>query len=118
VLHVRRLRLAGDEPLAIMENFLPAGLARLHRADLEATGLYRLLRAAGVTLRIASQTIGARRATAAEARLLRIRAGAPILALRRVSYDDAGRTVEVASHAYVADRHAFEMNLVDGGGAS
>lgn len=116
VTYLRRLRLVDEEPLAIMENYLPASMVRLERADLEQTGLYRLLRAAGIAPRIASQSIGARRAEPAEAKLLRIASGAPILALQRIGYDEGGRTVEFASHAYVAERHSFEMNLVEGGG--
>jgi GntR family transcriptional regulator len=112
VIHVRRLRMVDGEPLAIMENHLPAGLVRLDRAELEATGLYRLLRAAGVEARIASQTIGARQATVDEAVLLDIEPGAPVLQLRRVSYDESGRATEYAWHAYAAERHSFEMNLV------
>ncbi|HEX4214705.1 MAG TPA: GntR family transcriptional regulator [Candidatus Dormibacteraeota bacterium] len=112
VLHIRRLRLVDGEPLAIMENYLPEGLAALCRADLEEAGLYRLLRGAGVSLRIASQRIGARRATPREAELLQMENGDPILSLLRISYDDTGRAVEYASHAYAAERYAFEMNLV------
>lgn len=112
VTHLRRLRLVDDEPLAIMENYLPAGIARLDRAELEQTGLYRLLREAGVEARIASQTIGARGASPNEAKLLDIEPGAPILQLRRVSYDESGRATEFAWHAYAAERHSFEMNLV------
>ena len=65
-----RLRCAGAEPLAIMRNHVPADLLRLAPEDLEEQGLYNLLRANGLNLRIAKQSIGARAATAAEARAL------------------------------------------------
>lgn len=110
--HLRRLRLVEGEPLAIMENWLPAGLADLDRAGLERAGLYSLLRAAGVSPRVASQSIGARPATAEEAQLLLLPPGGPILQLRRVSYDGSGRAIEFGSHAYAAGRYSFEMNLV------
>ena len=66
-----RLRYADAEPLALMRNHVPVHLLRLSPADLEAQGLYNLLRANGVTMRIAKQAIGARAATAAEARCAR-----------------------------------------------
>ena len=58
-----------------MRNHVPAHLLRLSPADLEAGGLYNLLRANGITMRIAKQAIGARAATAAEARALGERTG-------------------------------------------
>jgi len=109
--HLRRLRLVDDDPLVIMRNYLPRGLLELDRDRLERTGLYRLLRAAGIIPRVASQTISGRAATADESLLLRLDHGAPILHLQRVSYDETGRAIEVASHAYSAERQSFLMNL-------
>ena len=43
---------------------VPAQLVSLTAADLEGQGLYNLLRANGITMRIAKQSIGARAATA------------------------------------------------------
>ena len=51
VLSVERLRLADGTPLAIMHNYLPAGLLKGRPEDvLEKTGLYELLRSQGVEL--------------------------------------------------------------------
>ena len=65
-----RLRYADAEPLALMRNHVPEHLVRLTPADLERQGLYNLFRANGISMRIARQAIGARAATAAEARAL------------------------------------------------
>ena len=64
-----RLRYADAEPLALMRNHVPEHLLRLTAADLETQGLYNMFRASGVSMRIAKQSIGARAATPAEARL-------------------------------------------------
>jgi DNA-binding GntR family transcriptional regulator len=109
--YMRRLRLVDDEPLVVMENYLPRGLVDLDRQQLERTGLYRLLRTVGIIPRVASQTISARGATSDEAHLLGLDRGSPILQLQRVSYDEKGRAIEYASHAYIAARHSFQMNL-------
>ncbi|CAM3625555.1 myo-inositol degradation transcriptional regulator [Nocardiopsis rhodophaea] len=108
---VERLRYAGDEPLALMHNYLTLDRVELTREKLAETGLYQLLRAAGITLKMASQSIGARGATAAEARMLGESRGAPLLTMDRTAYDDIGRVVEVGSHVYRATRYSFELTL-------
>lgn len=111
---IRRLRFTGAEPLSIMNNFLPVGLIELDAEELVHTGLYNLIRAAGVTLKIATQTIGGRAAKAAEARLLGERPGAPLLTMTRIAYDDRGRAVEYGSHVYRASIYSFELTLTTG----
>lgn len=113
VVRVRRLRLTDSEPLALLTNHLPAGVVNLTAGRLERHGLYETLRAAGVNLRIANQTIGARGATAGEAALLDERRGAPLLTMARTAFDDKGRAVEYGSHLYRADRYAFTLTLVE-----
>lgn len=111
VLSVERLRLAHGEPLAVLRNYLPVDLVTLSTEALERTGLYPLMRAAGVRLHLATQTVGARSATAAEARLLGDQRGAPLLTMRRTAYDDSGRAVEFADHYYRASLYSFEFVL-------
>ncbi|GAA3935459.1 GntR family transcriptional regulator [Actinomadura viridis] len=112
VLYLRRLRLTGGEPLALMTNHLPSGLIDVTPAHLQEHGLYETLRDLGIDLRIAHQTIGARGATAAEARLLDERRGTPLLTMTRTAYDDKGRAVEYGSHVYRAGRYSFSHTLV------
>ncbi len=109
---LERLRLAHGEPMAYLCNYLPSGLLDLDTGQLEATGLYRLMRAAGITLHSARQTIGARAATAAEAERLGERTGAPLLTMQRVTFDDTGRAVEFGTHTYRPDRYSFEFQLL------
>ena len=106
-----RLRYAGAEPLALMRNHVPEHLMRLSAADLEAQGLYNLFRANGIIMRIAKQAIGARAATAAEARALGERKGAPLLVMERSAYDEQGRAVEHGHHVYRASRYSFDLTL-------
>jgi DNA-binding GntR family transcriptional regulator len=113
VLRIERLRSAGDQPLAIMRNWLPADLANYTAEQLGRQGLYELLRRSGVHIRIATQRIGARAASLPEARLLHERKGAPLLTMERTAYDDSGRAVEFGSHAYRADTYSFEVTLVE-----
>lgn len=109
---VERLRLAHGEPMAYLRNHIPAGLLPLDTERLEATGLYRLMRAAGITLHSARQSVGARAAGAEEADLLAEPEGAPLLTMRRTTFDDTGRAVEFGSHIYRASRYSFEFQLL------
>jgi len=113
VLRLRRLRCADGEPLAILENYLPEDLADLGTSDLEARGLYQLMRAKGVHIRVAKQRIGARAGTAQECSLLGERKGSPLLTMDRATHDDSGRPVEWGHHVYRAGRYSFEVTLVD-----
>ncbi|MGJ3561595.1 GntR family transcriptional regulator [Streptomyces sp. INA 01156] len=97
---IERLRLAHGEPIAYLCNYLPPGLLDLDTGQLEATGLYRLMRAAGITLHSARQSIGARAAGAVEAERLGEETGAPLLTMERVTFDDTGRAVEFGTHIY------------------
>ncbi|MEU4209392.1 GntR family transcriptional regulator [Streptomyces sp. NPDC026206] len=112
VLLVERLRLSHGEPMARLTNHLPVGLLDLEGEVLETTGLYRLMRTAGITLHSARQTVGARAATAAEGELLAEPEGAPLLTMERTTFDDTGRAVEFGSHLYRASRYAFDFQLL------
>lgn len=112
VVAFERLRYAQDEPLALMRNFLPVGVADVTAEKLTQRGLYQVLRDAGVQLRIADQTISARKASTTEARLLHESRGAPLLTMLRTAYDHANRAVEYGNHLYRASRYSFELTLV------
>ena len=112
VVCIERLRSALDRPIARMTNYLPAALVTFEADDLTGTGLYELLRRSGVRLHSATQTLGARNATAAEARELGESRGAALLTMERVTTDDQGITVEYATHLYAASRYTFEIHLV------
>jgi GntR family transcriptional regulator len=112
VVAIERLRYADGQPLAVMRNWLPLGLVELDAGRLEQAGLYRLMRAAGIDLHLASQTIGARGARAAEARLLQASRGEPLLTMSRTTYNENGQSVELGDHIYRASLYSFEIVLV------
>lgn len=109
-----RLRSALDQPIAKMTNYLPESSPEMTIEALETYGLYNLLRAAGIQLHAAAQTIGARTATAEEARLLGESRGAAVLTMQRITYDDHGQPVEFGTHIYAATRYTFELSLLTG----
>ncbi len=111
VTSVERIRYADDEPLAIMHNVVPVDVVALTAEVLERRGLYELLRAAGHLPRIANQVIGAKAASAVEARLLGDARGAPMLTMTRTAWDESGRGVDYGWHVYRANRYSFELTL-------
>jgi DNA-binding GntR family transcriptional regulator len=111
--HLERLRMALDEPLAILRNWLPASLAKFSAQDMENGGLYSHLRSSGVRICVATQRIGARAANAEEARLLAVKRGAPLLTMERTTFDDTGRAIEYGDHVYRSDTYSFETTLVE-----
>ncbi|TQM03187.1 GntR family transcriptional regulator [Pseudonocardia kunmingensis] len=111
VVALERLRRTRGEPLAILRNHLRADIAPLDPDVLARRGLYEVLREAGVAPATANQSIGARRATAAEAELLDETRGAPLLTMRRTTFDERGVVVEFGDHLYRASRYSFEVDL-------
>jgi DNA-binding GntR family transcriptional regulator len=112
VVYLRRQRSTDGVPVAVLENYLPIEFADITREQLEARGLYQILRSRGVTIRIANQKIGARRAHGDESTLLDIDKGGPVLTMERVAFDDSGRAVEYGHHGYRPDMYSFETTLV------
>jgi DNA-binding GntR family transcriptional regulator len=114
VVALERIRYAGGEPIALLHNFLPAGLVHLSDDMLTQHGLYELLRACGIRLSSASQRMSAKNATAAEARALAETRGSALLTMERVAYDGQGRPVEFGQHVYRASRYAYTTMLRTG----
>ena len=111
MLSLVRVRSAGDQPLAIMHNWLPPAHADITREALEAQGLYALLRRRGVRPVVARQSIGARMPTAAERRALGLRSGQPVLTMTRMAFDASGAAVEFGDHAYRAEDYTIDLML-------
>ena len=111
VLHLRRIRSAGGEPLAILENYLPTDLLPVGESDLRSVGLYQAMRAAGVRMKVARQRIGAREGRTEECRLLDGPATSPLLTMDRITHDDTGVPVEWGRHVYRPGRYTFSITL-------
>lgn len=113
VCHLRRLRTVDGQPLAIMENWVPAGVAQLDKDSLEQDGLYNILRKAGIDFRMAHQRVGATTAGAEQAELLQCNRGSALVTMERTALDSRGIAVEHGHHLYRADRYSFDITLVD-----
>ena len=112
VVYIRRQRSTDGVPVAVLENYLPGEFADITTEQLEQRGLYQVLRARGVTIRVAKQKIGARRAHGDESDLLDIDKGGPVLTMDRIAFDNSGRAFEYGHHCYRPDMYSFETTLV------
>lgn len=111
--HMVRLRTVDGRPLALMENWVPRGIADFEQAELVSDGLYNLLRRAGIDFRMAHQTVGASVADARQAELLETEVGAPLVMMDRTALDSRGIAVECGHHVYRADMYSFDITLVN-----
>lgn len=117
VYHLRRLRTADGEPLAVEESTLPAaGVGPLAVGDVTDTSLYALLADRGLSPVRAVRHLRAVNADAQQAGWLGIAPGAALLATERVSWTADGRPVEHARAYYRGDRYDFVMELHAEGG--
>jgi len=114
VVEIERLRFVEDEPVVLTTTYLPRELAPgLESADLTRRSLYEYLETeCGLSLARGQRTIEAVAADARQARLLRVRKGAPLVLLHSVSYLADGRPIEYYLALHRGDRSRFEVELV------
>ncbi|WP_296631436.1 GntR family transcriptional regulator [Rhodoluna sp.] len=113
VLYLQRVRFADKVAVSIMENWLPEDFTDITEDELNAHGLYQIMRSRGVTIRVAKQKIGARKSTAQESNILEIDKNSALLTMDRTAYDNSGRAVEFGHHCYRPDLYSFEATLVE-----
>ena len=113
VLRVRRLNRADGAPFARVTVWVPESLgAGLSRNDVERSSFYDLLERSGEgRLGGATQTIGAAAASEADAHVLEIPVGSPVLRCERVTHSVDGKPVILAEHVFPAHRTEFVVDL-------
>ena len=119
LMHVTRLSLIGELPLAILENWLPPhspAIPELTPERLAREGLYSILRGVGLRPASAHQRFGARNATGAERRLLGLTRADPLLTVSRRSYDRHGHIIECGDHRFRGDQYSIEVKVVEDDG--
>ena len=110
---LRRLRLAGGQPVAIEESCMElARFPGIDKIDFAEQSLYGVLRQQyGVHFSRADEILEARAAGRAEARLLEVTPRSSLLLVRRTVWSIDGRPVEAADSYYRGDRYRAVFNL-------
>jgi GntR family transcriptional regulator len=116
VVRLTRLRLVDGAPVGLHVHLLPGELA--DRAGLgedsfapETASLYRLLADAGESVHEAEEHLRSVAASPAEAELLEVGTGAPLMRVLRVSYGSQRIPMEVADARYLGERFDYSVAL-------
>ncbi|HEX8940751.1 MAG TPA: GntR family transcriptional regulator [Candidatus Limnocylindrales bacterium] len=110
VVELHRLRLADERPMAIERTVLHGRCAQvILDVDLEAGSLHQVLIDAGFVPTRGEATIRAEVAGPADASLLALAEGQPLLVERRLIRDQRGRPLEATESRYPAERYALQV---------
>jgi len=114
VIEIERLRFVEDVPIQLVTTYLPYKLCPdLLDEDLSNQSLYHLLeKRCGVMIVRGHRSIEAVPANDYEARLLRVKRGAPLILLDSVGFAEDDQPVEYYHALHRGDRTRFEVELV------
>ncbi|WP_151526976.1 GntR family transcriptional regulator [Serinicoccus kebangsaanensis] len=113
LVHVRRVRTADGEPMALEDLHVPAALVPgLTGTDLEDASFYQLLDSRyGLSISAATQTIEPHLVTPDEADHLGTHAGAPAFLFERTSRVSDGQVAEFVRSVYRGDRYRILVDI-------
>lgn len=108
VVEVIRLRLLANKPAMLERSLFPLAVGKfLLGADLDGGSIYQTLARAGVVPVRAKHVIDAIPAHPLEAEQLHVEQGAPLLRVRRLSYNSTGAVIETADDRYLPAMTSF-----------
>jgi GntR family transcriptional regulator len=112
VVRLHRVRYGDGVPLGIECSCLPLSLCPTLVRDYDtASSLYRALELHGVYLMTASEVVEVGRASAEDAKLLRIAPRSPVFLFTRISFLEDGKPVEFVKSTYRGDRYKIVNRL-------
>ncbi|HEY5586983.1 MAG TPA: GntR family transcriptional regulator [Ruminiclostridium sp.] len=111
VIHLERLRYANEEPIVLVETFLPFEICDfLMEHDLVSESLYKILskKYSSAVVRV-ERTIEAINSESRESKLLMIEKGHAIQKFQTIGYNSLGREIEYSVAKYRGDRNKFRV---------
>lgn len=112
VLHYKRLYLRRGEPFAVSWAYLAPSVPKISRELVAAHTTYHLFESfLHMKIRHADLSVRARAATPELRKLLRLRAGTPLIAMERVSYIAEGSPVEFTLYCANAENYEFSLRV-------
>jgi GntR family transcriptional regulator len=111
--HLQRVRFLDNIPIAVDESRIPLALAPgIASYDFSTVSLYSVLEHhCGLRIARADYAVEAMPADRQLAERLGLEPGGPILRAQQTTYDDTGRTIELATTWYRFDRYRFRASL-------
>ncbi len=113
VIKIKRLRLANEEPVAILSSYLPMDLVPdLAQVKFENNSLYHTLeKVYHLKLNESNEIIEAGSITGKDAKWLQIKKGSPILVVKRLTYLNNSRVIEKLTALYRSDKFKYQVKL-------
>jgi DNA-binding GntR family transcriptional regulator len=113
VFEIRRLRILDTGPVALDRTRVPLDIApNLPTQDFTTASIYKTLEAAGAVPVTADVVVSAAVADEATAEALEVSPGSALLVCTTMSYDLAGRLVEIGEITYRSDLYQLHTRLV------
>jgi GntR family transcriptional regulator len=113
VIKLLRLRFADEEPIAIVESYLPYDLCQfIVNEDLAENSLYQTLAAQPETAVVkVNRVVEAKIVSREDSKLLQVERGFPIQSFYNHAFNESGRIVEYCSSRYRGDRNKFYVEI-------
>lgn len=119
LLHVRSVRTVDGDPLDVVEEWVRAEVAgSISRDAATSPGSWETLERDGHRIVTVRQTITAGAVSGADAELLAVDVGTPVLLVRRLAIGSGDRPIAVSDHRYLAHRFALEVEFNSGPGSA
>lgn len=110
VFHLKRLMLVDNQPLGILDSFIPRKF-KLSLNEDYTKSLYRIMERCGIKIEEAEQTIETSTSTREEIKLMGLKAPFPTLIIKRLTYTVNEEVVEYVKGTYHGDRYRYSINL-------
>ncbi|SMO52345.1 phosphonate metabolism transcriptional regulator PhnF [Melghirimyces algeriensis] len=108
VYHIKRIRMADGEPMALETTHIPANLVPGLTPEIATGSIYNYLEEhLSIAIDYSNQVIESVTASETESHYLDIPSGSPILLMQRDTFLKDGTPVETVKSAYRADRYKF-----------
>jgi GntR family transcriptional regulator len=116
IIQLRRTRLANNEPITLMVNYIPSKIVPgFIESGLQTESLYEFLSAHyGLSPTQATDTVETRPASETESERLKIEPWSPVLVVTRVAQLEDGKPFEVAVAVSRGDRYEYRVTLKSG----
>ncbi|WP_282035305.1 GntR family transcriptional regulator [Metabacillus indicus] len=109
---IKRVRYANDFPIAYEILYIPKELVPDLTEKAAATSIYNYIeRGAGYKIRLGRETIEASTALQADADVLNMQMGEPVLLIERTSFLSSNKPFEIVKSVYRADRFSYSIKM-------
>uniref|UniRef100_UPI0037508AD4 GntR family transcriptional regulator n=1 Tax=Robinsoniella sp. TaxID=2496533 RepID=UPI0037508AD4 len=113
VIELVRLRFADEEPIAVVQSYLPYDLCHeILDVDMERNSLYQILSGQkNTTVVLVERVVEAMIVSREDSKLLNVEKGFPVQSFLNKAYNEEGRVLEYCSSRYRGDRNKFYIEV-------